>query len=125
MIVEQRGEQGVRAPDRVEVTREMQIDVLHRQQLGVTAAGGASFHAEHRSETWLAHAQHRVSAEPPQRLRQSDRDRALAFTCRRRIHRGHQYETSAYRTLRDFERDLRLVLAVRVEIVRPESELCR
>jgi hypothetical protein len=101
----------------------MEIDVLHRQQLRVAAARRASLDAEHRSETRLAHAEHRVLSELPQRLRQSDRDGALAFTRWRRIDRCHEDETSLHGTPRDLEWDLRLVLAVQVEVIDAKPDL--
>ena len=39
-------EQIVRRADGVEVAGEVQVDVLHRHDLGVAAAGGAALHAE-------------------------------------------------------------------------------
>ena len=56
VVVEHRGEQRVRAGDRVEVAGEVEVDVLHRQDLRVAAAGGAALHAEHRTEARLADA---------------------------------------------------------------------
>ena len=112
VVVEHRRQQRVRARDGVEVAGEVQVDVGHRDHLRVAAAGRAALHAEHRAEARLAHAEDRVDAEPPQRLRQADRDRALAFAGRRRIDRGDEHEAAARRPRRDLERQLRLVLAV-------------
>ena len=56
MVVHHRRQQRVRARNRVEVTREMQIDVIHRQHLRVAAAGCAALHAKHRPKTRLAYA---------------------------------------------------------------------
>ena len=57
VVVDQRRQQVVRGADRVEVAGEMQVDVLHRHHLGVTAAGSAAFHAERGVERRLAQAQ--------------------------------------------------------------------
>ena len=56
MVVEHRREQRVRARDRVEVAREMEVDVLHRNDLRIATTRCAAFHAEHRAETRLADA---------------------------------------------------------------------
>ena len=87
--------------------------------LRVAAAGRAALHAEHRTEARLAHAEHGVDAEPPERLREADRHRALAFAGRRRIDRRDEHEPAARRPRRDLERQLRLVLPVQLDVVRP------
>ncbi len=56
VVVEHRREQRMRARDRVEVTREVEVDVLHRNDLRVATTRCAAFHAEHRAETRLADA---------------------------------------------------------------------
>src|SRR5205807_6317468 len=52
--VEQGGQQVVRARDGVEVAREVQVDVLHRDDLRVAASRRTPLHAEHRSQGRLA-----------------------------------------------------------------------
>ena len=122
-VVEHRREQRVRARDRVEVAGEMEVDVLHRNHLRISAARRAALHAEHRPQTRLAHAQHRVRSHAPQRLRQADAHGALALAGRRRTDRRDQHEPSLHRARRNLERDLRLVLAVQVEVVGAEAEI--
>ena len=56
MVVEQRREQVVRRRDGVEVAGEVQINVLHRHDLGIAAAGRTALHAERRAERRLADA---------------------------------------------------------------------
>jgi hypothetical protein len=46
VVVDQRRQQVVRRPDGMEVAGEMEVDVLHRHDLGIAAAGRAAFHAE-------------------------------------------------------------------------------
>jgi hypothetical protein len=55
-VVEHRREQRVRRRDRVEVTGEVEVDVVHRQHLRVAAARRAALHAEDRTEARLADA---------------------------------------------------------------------
>ena len=123
VIVEHRREQRVRARDRVEVAGEVEIDVVHRHDLRVAAAGSAALHAEHRAEAGFANAERDFLLHAPERLRESDGDGALPFAGRRGIRRRDDDEAAADRTLRDLERDLRLVLAVEIELVALEPEL--
>jgi hypothetical protein len=46
VVVDQRGEQIVRRADGMQVAGKVQIDLLHRHDLGVAAAGCPAFHAE-------------------------------------------------------------------------------
>ena len=123
MIVEHRREQRMRARDRVKVAGEMQVDVVHRHHLRVPAARRAALHAEHRPEARLANAERDLLAHSPQRLRESDGDRALPFSGRRRVRRRDDDEPAANRPLRDVERNLRLVLAVQIELVALDTQL--
>src|SRR5262249_55227861 len=63
VIVDQRGEQVVRGADGMEIAGEMQINVLHRHDLGIAAAGGPALDAEAWAERGLANTQHRLFAE--------------------------------------------------------------
>ncbi len=54
MIVEHCRQQIIRRADRVEVAREMQVDILHGHDLRVSAACRASLNAEHGTQRRLA-----------------------------------------------------------------------
>ena len=69
MVVEHCGEQVVGSADRMEVAREMQVDVLHGDDLRVPAARGAALDAEDRAERGLAEREHRLLAEAVETLR--------------------------------------------------------
>ena len=56
MVVEHGGEQVVRRADGVKVAGEVQVDVLHRHDLRVAAAGRAALASEYRAERRLATA---------------------------------------------------------------------
>ena len=77
-------EQVVGERDGVEVAGEMEVDVLHRHDLRVAAAGRAALHAEHRPERRLAQADHRLLADLVERVAEADRGRGLALARRRR-----------------------------------------
>ena len=64
VVVEERGAQVVRRGDGVQVAREMDVDLFHRQDLAVAAAGGAALEAEDR-------AQRRLADRRPRRARRS------------------------------------------------------
>ena len=83
--VERRGEQVVRGGDRVEVAVEVEVDLLHRHDLRVAAAGAAALDAEHRPHRRLAEAQHDVRAERAEALR---RARSRSWSCPRRPSSG-------------------------------------
>ena len=68
MVVEQRREQIVGELDGVEVAGEVQIDVFHRHDLGVTAAGRPALHAEYRAQAGFAQCNQRLLADPVQRV---------------------------------------------------------
>ena len=61
--VDQRREQVVRGRDRVQVAGEVEVQVLHRDDLRVAAARRAPLHAEDRPERGLTQAEHRAAAE--------------------------------------------------------------
>ena len=86
------GEQVVRGADGVHVAGEMEVDVLHRHDLGVAAAGGAALHAETGAERGLPQADRRVPADAVQPVAEADRGGRLAFARGRRRHGGHQDE---------------------------------
>ena len=122
--VEHRGEEVVRGRDRVEVAGEMQVDVFHRHDLRVPSARRAAFHPEDRAERRLPDGENRVLAELPERLRDADGDRGLAFARRRGVDPGHEHEPAFGRAaLEGAERDLGFVLAVNLELVVRDSEL--
>ena len=67
--VDQRREQVVRGADRVDVAGEVEVEVLHRHDLGVAAAGRAALDAEHGAERRLAQARDRALADVAEALR--------------------------------------------------------
>jgi hypothetical protein len=123
VVVHHRREQRMRARDGVEIPGEVEVDVLHRHHLRVSAAGGAALHAEHRAEARLADAEHRLLAEPSERLRHAHGDGALSLSGGRGIDPGHEHEPSADGPRSRLEGDLCFVLAVKVQVVDSEPEL--
>ena len=118
--VEQRREQVVRGPDRVDVAGEVEVQVLHRDDLRVAAAGRAALDPEHRAERGLAQAEHGLAAERAEPLRQRDRRRRLPLA---RLRRRDRRDADQLRVgpvgepVDDREVDLRLVAAVRLDLL--------
>ena len=121
--IEHRRQKVVRARNGVEVAREVEVDVLHGDDLRVAAARRAAFHPEHGSERRLADAERGVLADLAERLRHADRDRRLALARRRRIDSGHQHQAASRLATRQRAKPhLRLVLAVQLDLVVVESQ---
>ncbi len=128
VVVDHRGEQVVRRADGVNIAGEMEVDLLHRQGLGIAAAGGAALDAEARAHARLAQAHHRLLAEAVERIAEPDRRRRLAFAGRGRGDRGDE-DQPGLRPIRQraqiVERDLGLVFAVGLDRVGRDAELLR
>ena len=118
--VEHRGEEVVRGGDRVEVAGEVEVEILHRHDLRVTAAGRAALHAEDGAERRLAQAEERLLVDRREALRERDGGRRLPLARRRRRDRRDGDELAVGRVgeaVEDGVGDLRLVAAVRLELV--------
>ena len=84
----------------VEVAGEVQVDVLHRHDLGVAAAGGAALHPEARARGWARAGRSRRAADAGERVAEADGGRRLALARRRRGDRGDQHQLAVGRGLR-------------------------
>src|SRR5205807_226249 len=80
------GDQIVRGANRVDVPCEMEVDLLHREDLGSTATGGASLRAEYGSKGGLADRHNALLPQSIQGLAKSDRREGLPLSipCGRR-----------------------------------------
>ena len=123
VVVEHGGEQVVRRTDGVEVSGEVQVDVLHRHHLGVAAAGGAALDAKDGAEARLAQGEHGVLAHAVEGVGQAHRGGGLALAGRRGVDGGHEDELGAARLVGDLgDVDLGHVVAVRHELVVGEAQ---
>src|SRR5262249_17480636 len=126
VVVDQRREQIVGRADGMDIAGEMQIDVLHRHDLRIAAAGGAALDPEAGAERGLAKAQHRLLADMVERVGEADRGRGLALARRRRGDRRNQDQLAVGAVLERFyelHRHLGLVVAVRLEVLRRDAGL--
>ena len=127
VVVDQGREQVMGRADRVEITREMQVDVGHRYDLRVAAAGGAAFHAETGAETGFAQANDGIFADPVKSVAEADRRRRLAFACRCRRYGSNQYQFAVFLPVvgaNEIGADLGLVITVGNQCVVGNTEFC-
>ncbi len=126
VVVDHRGEQIVRGGDRVEIAGEMQVDLVHRRDLRISAARRAALHAEARPERGLAQADRDALADARERVAETDRGRRLAFARRRRADRGDEDELAVRLAGEPGEEavvDLGDRAAVRMQRLRRDAEL--
>ena len=104
----------------------MQIDVLHRHNLGISAACRAALYAEHRTEGRLAQGDDGLFADLGHSLSQTYRCGGLAFTGGSRVDGSHQNELAIGLALISGIKlfaELCLILAVEFQIVGGEPEV--
>ena len=124
MVVEHRGEEVVRRADGVEVACEVEVDVLHGDDLGVSAAGGASLDAEDGTEARLAQREDDALPEAMEGVGETHGGRGLALASRRGVDGRHEDELALLRTvLEGMDVDLGLGVAVGLEHVLREPDL--
>src|ERR1019366_1476928 len=120
MIVDHRGEKIVGKTDRTEVAGKMEVDVLHRNNLRVTAPSRAALHAKNRAERGLAQTNGSILANPVQRIAEANRGGRLAFSSRGRADRRHENQLAVRPVLEAIhiiQRYLGLVIAKRLKVL--------
>ena len=127
VVVDHCCQQVVRGTDRVEITCEVKVDVLHGNDLSVSAACSAALDAENRSEGGLAQCYHNLLAELLKTIRQTDGCCCLSFSCRRRVHRCNKDKLAVFPVgiLQKLIVDLGLVFAVLFQVFVTDACLCR
>ena len=119
MVVQHGRQEVVGRADRVKVAGKVEVDVLHRHHLRVSAARGAAFDAEHRAQRRLPERHRDFFADAAEAVRQSDSGGSFALSRRRRRDGGDQHQPAVLPALVAHHRkvDLRLILAVRLHIL--------
>ena len=87
MVVQQSCKKIVRGCDCVEISRKMQIQVLHGNHLRITASCRSALDAEARAERGLTKRNDCLLSELSERLSQTDAGSRLSFTGRCRVDR--------------------------------------
>ena len=94
MVIQHCGQQIVRRTDCMKIPGEMQVDVLHGHNLGISAAGRTAFHTEHGTKRRLSQGHNGLFSDPTQTVCKSDRGCGLPFPGRRRGYGRDQNEFS-------------------------------
>ena len=124
VVVQHGAEQVVRGGDGVHVAGKVQVDVLHRHNLRIAAAGRAALDAEYRTEGRLAQRDHRVFAELCHRLTEADGRGGLALARGGGVDGGDEHQLAVFTALQLGPHvcgQLGLVLAVQLQVVRVQS----
>ena len=127
VVVDDGGEQIVRRRDGMEVAREMEVDVLHRDDLRIAAARGSALQAEARAERRLAERDRRLLAHAVERIGEADARRRLALAGRRRVDGRDEDELAVRLVLHTrirLRRDFRLVFSVKLQLIVRDAQLC-
>jgi hypothetical protein len=82
VIVNERGEQIMAGRDRMRVAGEMQIDVLHRDDLCTATSCAAAFDPEYGPQRGLTQRHDSALPDPAQSLRRSSEERLIFPLCR-------------------------------------------
>ena len=126
VVVDHRRQQIVRRGDGMEVAGEMEIHLLHRNDLRVSAAGGTALHAETGAERCLANTDSGLLADGVQTVDKANRRRCLALAGRSRVDRRNQDQLAVGTALLggdELGRQFCLVMAEREQVLRRNAEL--
>src|SRR6185436_10112789 len=125
VVVDHRRQQVVGERNGGKIAREVQVDVFHRHDLRVAAAGRAALDAEHGPQRGLAQADEGLLADVVERVAQADRGGGLALARGRRADRGDQDQLAVLLRLQRvqvLERNLGLVVAVGLQVLLGDAE---
>ena len=123
--LEHGGEQVVRGADRVDVAREVEVDQVHRGELGAPPAGAAALDPEDRSEGRLAQAEDCGLTDTAEGLGERDSRCGLSLAGFRRGHPGDRDEVAVRRidqALESGQLDLGRTPAVGLQLLRQQAE---
>ncbi len=126
VVVDHGRQQVVGCRDRMHIPREMEVDIVHRDDLGIAAAGSTALDAEHRSQGRFAQGYDSLLADLVQSLHKADARRGLAFTGRSRCNGRHEDQFAVgfvFQTLQHVQGDLSLIMAVLLQLFRMDIQL--
>ena len=127
MIVYQCTEKIVSRSNSVHISREVQVYVLHRHYLSISAACCSALDAEHRSERRLSECKSSLFAYLVKALRKAYGNCGFALACGGRVYCSNKDKLSVGVVLYSLENALRqlcLVMAVGLKLVLRNAELC-
>ena len=120
MVVEHGRDEVVGSTDGVEVAGEVEVDVFHGNDLGISAAGGTALDAEDRAERRLTECDDDVLADLSHAVGETDGRGGLALTRRGGVDGGDKDEFAVRFVgiiLQKFIVDLRFVVAVHFKVL--------
>ena len=95
VVVEEGAREVVRSTDGVDVPGEVEVEVLHGDDLAVATAGSATLDAEDRPQRGLADGHRGLAADAVEPLDDADRGGGLALAQRRRRDGRHDHVLAA------------------------------
>ena len=126
VVIQHGSEKVVGRADGMEVTGEVEVDILHGNNLGIAAAGCTALDAEDRAERGLAQRDNGVLSDLAQTVGEADGGGGFPFTGRRRGDGGDEDELALFREIfQCVEIQLGLVPAVILDGVVGNAEGCR
>ena len=126
VVVEHGCKEVVGVLDGMEVAREVQVDVLHRDDLGIAAAGRTALDAEDGTERGLAQGEDSLFTKSVHGIGETHRGGRLALARRRRIDGGHEDELGLLGAVGKLGNiDFGHVVAVRDEFVIGQTKAVR
>ena len=110
----------------MEVTREMQIDFLHRQHLGIAATSSTALDTETGTQRRFSQGHSGLLANLIQAQRQTDANGGLTDTSLRRTDSRHQYQSALLHFLlvNQAHRYFGHITSVRLYLFRGNPQLC-
>src|SRR5574344_2699313 len=92
MVIQHSSQQIVSSTDSMEVTGKMQVNIFHRNYLGIAAACSAALYTKDRSQGWFTQCHYSVLANLTHTICQANSCGGLAFSGRSRSNGRNQHQ---------------------------------
>ena len=120
MVVDKSAKQVVSRSYSVHIACEVQVDVLHRNDLSVSAASRTALDTKNRAKRRLSQSENSFLAYLVHRLSQTNGNSGLALSCRSRVYSGNKNKLTV-RIIFSFSikrlRKLSLVVTIRLIVL--------
>ena len=127
MVIEECAEEVVCGCDSVHITREVEVDILHRNYLSISAACCAALDSENRSERGFTECEDCLFANLSHSLGKTNRNGRLALACGGRIYSCNKDKLAVGVIPCLCEKllgKLCFIVSVRFDLVLCDAELC-
>ena len=111
----------------MKITREVQVHLFHRHNLGIPAASRTALHPEAGTKRGFTDADHRFLAKRIETVAETDRGRCLAFARRGGVDCGHENQLAILAIalrLDEFSRDFCLIMTKWQQIPLRNIQFC-